>query len=627
MPAGYTGKALFVDLTRAVIQEEEIPEQIYRAFIGGNGLGVRILYERMRPNVDPLGPDNLLGFVPGLLTATPVPGSGRYVVVSKSPLTGAWGESNSGGSFGPELKTAGYDAVFFSGISPRPVYLLIRDGEGTLRDASPLWGKDTYDTEELLRQQLGDNAVKIACIGPAGESKSLLAGIFNDGGRTAARTGLGAVMGSKRLKAVAVKGGLRKAIVANPQTLKEARQRLNHMIKANEFAKGLTAGGTGKDLSFLVSIGDSPLANWSLSGLDKLPTSTNLNSGNTDSIKTGSYGCYACPVKCGAILKQNNGRFAIPGEMHRPEYESLAGLGSVLMNDNMGAAVKATDLCNRYGMDTINTGGTIAMAMECYERGLLTQKDTGGIELTWGNAEAIVELVEQIGKREGFGAILADGAEKAAEHIGKGAERYAITVRGKSLPFHDPRLKPALGTAFISDANPAHHMDCQIVSRLETGGSIGDDPALQIDRPGVAEFDKKGPMYALGYAYHQLIDAAGLCALYNIGTAPPPVAELIAGVTGWDFGWKEALQTGRRILTLRQMFNVREGLTPDKFQLPKRLMEEQLSTGTLVNRKIDFTALRGGYFTAMGWDTKTGKPNKKALTELGLAELAQDIGL
>jgi aldehyde:ferredoxin oxidoreductase len=610
IPSCYSGKILFVDLSSGVLTEEILDESIYREFVGGNGFGIRILYERMKPLVDPLGPENILGFVVGSLTGTPAPGSGRHMLVTKSPLTGTWAESNSGGTFGPELKTAGYDAVFFFGISPEPVYLLLKDGKAELRDASDLWGKDAYETQDLLQQEFNDPQLKIACIGPAGESLSLLAGIVSERGRIAARNGVGAVMGSKRLKAMAVKGGVCPIKAANPEKFDEAMLQFLEIIKNNEYAKGLAASGTGKDISLLVAMGDSPLKNWSLSGLDALPSLTNLDGANMDKYKVGSFGCYGCPITCGAIIRQKEGPFAIKDQMHRPEYQTLAALGGMLMNDNLEAVIKANDICNRYGVDTMGVGSAIAMSMECYENGLITKADTDGIELTWGNAEAIVAMVEKIAKREGFGALLADGNEKAVARIGKGAEKYSMAIRGKSLANHDPRMSPSLGTANIADANPAHHMDSQITGMLSEGAHIGSDPALQASKQNPFE------SYAIGSAYHQLLNAAGSCSLYTVATTPPPIAELIAGASGWDFGWEEALKAGRRILTLRQAFNAREGLTPDQFELPKRI-----TTTT----KFDYVALRKGYFTEMKWDIQSGKPSKEALTELGLSELAADL--
>jgi aldehyde:ferredoxin oxidoreductase len=626
MLAGFAGKVLFVDLSKGSIEESPIPEKIYREFIGGYGLGIRILYERMKSGADPLGPDNIIGFVAGALTATSVPGSGRYGVVTKSPLTGAWCESNGGGTFGPELKTAGYDAVFFTGVSQKPVYLLIKDGAAKLMDASRLWGKDTYETDELIRATAGDPKIKVAAIGPAGEAKSLLAGIVNESGRTAARGGVGAVMGSKRLKAVAVRGGVKKIDVAHRDKLKEVEERYLSVIKSSEFAKGLSAAGTGGALSFLVSIGDSPVKNWRSTGTQSMPTAANLDSSNMDKYKKSGYSCRACPIRCGAIIEQKNGPFAIPGETHRPEYESLAALGSLLLNDNLEAVIKANDICNRYGIDTISTGTAIAFAMECYENGLINRNEADGLDVAWGNAETIVALTEKIARREGFGAVLADGPAIAAQRIGKNSAKYVMAVRGKGMPFHDPRMSPAGGTAFIADANPGHHMNSQITGMLENGVPIGSDPALQVPKmTPFADFDKKGTMYSIGAAYHALLDNAGMCALYTVNTPPPELAELISQVTGWDFGWEEALRAGRRVLTLRQAFNAREGITPGQIDLPERIKKEPLPIGTNAPPKIDFQALKEGYFSAMGWDIRTGIPSKETLANLGLSDLTKDF--
>jgi aldehyde:ferredoxin oxidoreductase len=626
MLCGYAGKILFVDLTKGSIKESALPEKTYREFIGGYGLGIRVLYEHMKPRVDPLGPKNILGFVAGALTATSVPGSGRYGVVAKSPLTGAWCESNGGGTLGPELKTAGYDAVFFTGASRKPVYLLIKEGKAELRDAGHIWGRETYATEDFIHREMGDPKLKIASIGPAGEARSLLAGILSEKGRLAARGGIGAVMGSKKLKAVAIKGGIKKIEIADREKLRAARERFLSIVKSSEFAKGLSAAGTGGALSMLVSIGDSPVKNWRLTGTESMPKVANLDSGNMDKYKKTGYACQACPVACGAIIEQKTGPFAIPGEMHRPEYETLAALGNLLMNDNQESVIKANDICNRYAIDTISTGTAIAYAMECYENGLITKTDTDGIELTWGNSSAIVALTEKIARREGFGAVLADGPVKAAERIGKGSERFVMAIKGKGMAFHDPRMSPAGGTAFIADANPGHHMNSQITGMLENGAPIGSDPALSVPKMNpFSDFDKKGQIYSIGAAYHALLDDAGMCALYTVNTPPPDLAELISAVTGWDFGWEEALKAGRRVLTLRQAFNAREGITPDQIDLPKRIREEPLPIGSNAPPKIDFHALRNGYFSAMGWDAKTGVPSRQTLAALGLAKLGKDL--
>ncbi len=609
MAHGYAGKLLFVDLTSGTLREETPDEGFYRAWIGGTGLGVRIIMERTKAGIDPLGPDNMLAFTTGPLTATGVYGGGRYTVTAKSPLTGAWADSNSGGFFGPELKAAGYDGVFFTGAAERPVCLVIDAGQARLTDAQQLWGKDTYETDDMLQAALGDSGSwKISCIGPSGEQLSLLAGIVNEKGRIAARSGVGAVMGSKKLKAIAVRAGKGARIgVADKAGLKAVQKDYSAALKNSPFHQGLTAAGTGGATSFLLSIGDCPADNWARTGSDALPTCNNLDSANMDVFKLRAYGCSTCPVRCGALIQIKEGPFASQDELHRPEYETLAALGACCRNDNLQAVIRANEICNRYGLDTMGAGNSVSFAMECYEAGLIDSNDTGGLDLTWGNGEAMVALIERMARREGLGAALADGSKTAAAQIGRGSEEYAMTVAGRAVPYHDPRLAPSSGTFYIGDAQPAQHLGPQGMAVLEQGASLGSDPLLQPGDSGAlyGDYDKKGDIYARGAAYIQLLSSAGLCALYA-QFYTPAVVELLRPVTGWDMDWSEGLKAGRRILTLRQAFNHREGITPAEFRLPRRL-ELPLSVGPAAGQEIPFELLRDEYFGAMGWDSKTGR--------------------
>ena len=621
MTPGFAGKMLFVDLTAGKIAEEHPVESLYRQFIGGTGLGAAVLYERMKPGANPLGPDAMLGFATGPLTGAGVAGSGRFTVVGKSPVTGAWADSNSGGFWGPELKQAGYDAVFFSGISPKPVYLFITDGRAELRDASHLWGKDTADTENKLQTELGDAALKVACIGPAGEALSLMAGIVNEKGRIAARGGLGAVMGAKKLKAIVVRGDKKnKVAVADKAGLSEVNRDFVKNIRDSRFHKMIGVSGTGTGTSFLLSIGDCPTKNWNSTGLESMPTAVKLNSPNMDPYKLSGYGCHGCVIRCGAMIRVGQGPFATKGEVHRPEYESIAALGAMCLNDNLESIVKANDLCNLYGLDTIAVGGAIAFAMECYEKGVISREQADGIELTWGNGEVVVALTEKIGRREGFGAVLADGVKKAAERLGRGAEEFAMHVGGHRLPYHDPRLSPALGTSYIADAQPACHMDIQGSALLERGVNLGTDLALAAPKVELfGDYDRRGPIYSTGSEYYQILSSSGMCALYAIGFAVP-VVELLNPVTGWNLTWPEALKIGKRILTLRQAFNAREGVKPADFKFPKRF-DPPLAVGPAAGKTVDFETLRKEYFQSMGWDIATGRPYPETLKELGLEDL------
>lgn len=620
MTFGYAGKLLFVDLSKETIQDEEPQADFYRKWIGGMGLGARIIMERTQAGIDPLGPENVLAFTAGPLTATGVYGGGRYMVATKSPLTGAWADSSSGGFWGPELKKAGYDGVFITGSASRPVILVIDAGKARLIPADDLWGKDSYETDDALQGRLGNpGSWRIACIGPAGEKCARLAGIVNEKGRLAARSGVGAVMGSKKLKAVAVRAAKNARVgVADSAGLKAALKDYGQALKSSPFHQGLTAAGTGGGTSFLLSIGDCPADNWLTTGSDALPGCTNLDSAKMDAYKLSSYGCSTCPVRCGALVEVKEGPFATQGELHRPECETLAALGPMCRNDNVEAVMRANELCNRYGLDTMGVGGSVAFAMECYENGVIDDKETGGLRLDWGNAQALVALVELMCKAEGFGAVLADGAKLAAERIGRGSEQYAMHVGGRAVPYHDPRMAPSSGTFYIADAQPAQHMGPQGAAVLEQGAPLGSDPMLQPGDSGelFGDYDKKGEVYARGAAYYYLLAASGLCGLYG-QFYTPPVVELLRPVTGWDMDWQEGLEIGRRILTLRQAFNLREGIRPDDFRLPKRF-DVPLNVGPAAGQKPPFESLRSHYFEAMGWDPKTGKPAAETLTELGI---------
>lgn len=620
MVFGYAGKLLFVDLCAGVVSEETPGEGFYRSWIGGTGLGVRVLMERTLAGIDPLGPENMLAFTTGPLTATGVYGGGRYTVTTKSPLTGSWADSNSGGFLGPELKRAGYDGVFITGVAEQPVCLVIDAGAARLVDARHLWGKDTYETDDAVQAMLGDGGGwKIACIGPAGEQGSLLAGIVNEKGRLAARSGVGAVMGSKNLKAVAVRAAKGSRVeVADREGLRAVQKDYLEGLQNSPFHKGLTAAGTGGATSFLLSIGDCPADNWATTGSDSLPGCSNLDSANLDNFKLKSYGCSTCPIRCGALIRIPDGPFATEDELHRPEYETIAAFGPLCRNDNLQAVVKANEICNRYGIDTMGVGNSIAFAMECFEAGLLDAGDTGGLRLAWGDAAAMVALTQQIAAREGFGALLADGCKAAAERIGRDAEQYAMHVAGRAIPYHDPRIAPSGGTFYISDAQPSQHMGPQGMGVLEQGASLGSDPLLQPGDSGelFGDWDKKGGIYARGAAFMQLLSSGGLCALYG-QFYTPPVVELLKPVTGWDLDWEEGLRTGRRILTLRQAFNVREGLGPQMFKLPRRF-EAPLAAGPAAGHSIPFETLRERYFAALGWNPETGAPLGGTLVELGI---------
>lgn len=622
MAKGYNGKVLFVDLTSGSIKEESLPEKTYRDFIGGQGLGARILYERMRPKADPLGPDNMLGFLVGPLTGTGIHGA-KFQVVAKSPLTGGWGDSNCGGSFGVELKAAGYDGVFFSGISPKPVYLFLHDGKAELKDASHLWGKDTTETEQIIRDELGDKRVKVACIGPAGEAKSLLACIRHEGG-AAGRSGMGAVMGSKRLKALATRG-TKKVPIADPERFDALRKDYLKSVKVTEHPWAITfrKWGTCGFTSASLIDADAPIKNWRLFGEEGLPNHGKISDDEVTKHQTKKHACLGCPLGCKGWYRIKTTSYGVI-ESSKPEYETLAMLGSDCLIDDLEAIARANDLCNHYGIDTISTGSVVGFAMECYQRGVITKADTDGIELTWGNGAAMVAIVEKIARREGFGAVLADGSKLAAERIGKGSERWAIHIGGQDVPAHDPRVSIGYCWGYVCDPTPARHTSAQVMhTHLDGGVPFPTSAELQLPKFDPLDMAANAPVYATCSDLDRLWTSAGLC-IFGLSPETLPLAEVMSAVTGWDFTLAEGLKAGRRIQTLRQAFNIREGVNTSQWRLPERLAVAQ-DAGPYEGRELDFDAMKANGYRALGWDAETGRPLESTLRGLGLKELVGQL--
>ncbi len=621
MTMGYNGKVLFVDLTSGSIKEESLPEKVYRDFIGGQGLGARVLYERMKAKVDPLGEDNILGFLTGPLTGTGVTGS-RLTIVGKSPVSGGWGDSSCGGSFAAELKASGYDGVFFSGVSTKPVYLFLHDGRAELKDASHLWGKETFDTAESIRSELGDKLVNVICIGPAGEAKSLLAAIMHKI-NAAGRSGLAAVMGAKRLKAFATRG-TKKVTLADAERFTTLRKNYVDGIKSpdNPWGIAVSTFGTCYWNSSALILGDAPIKNWALAGEEKFPTHLKMSGPEIIKYQVRKRTCLGCPIACHGIVRVEKGPYA-GTEGAKPEYETSIMLGSNLFNDDVEALIKANDLCNRYGLDTIGLGSSIAFAMECYERGVITKDDTDGIELAWGNSAGILAMIEKVARREGFGAILADGSKLAAKRIGKGSEKWAMEMGGQDMPAHDPRASIGYAWGYICDPTPARHTTAEVETAYFAGVPFACFTKLDLPQFDPLDMKANAPIYVTLSALDRLWTSAGMC-IFALYYDPFPLAELISAATGWDFSLAEGLKAGRRIHTLRQAFNSREGLNTSEWRLPERIAAPP-ATGPIAGKKVDFGAMKKEGYAALGWDTKTGKPLESTLQELGLKELVGQL--
>ena len=616
---GTTGKILLVDLTSQTTKIEEPADELYLKFLGGYGLGAYYLYKMQRPGVDPLGPENTLGFFTGLMTGTAGITTNRYIVVAKSPKTGGWGDANSGGTFGPAMKTAGFDGILFTGQSDRPVYLAVSQGKAELLPADELWGLDTTETEDRLIETHGPDA-HTACIGPAGERMSLLSCIINDRGRAAGRSGLGAVMGSKRLKAVVLLDGIKEVPVADPDGMKDAMRRHRDFLKEQPRWKVMRQYGTCGSMAGLAMKGDSPTKNWSGTAEIDFPTVDRISDDRVIALEHKKYACWRCPMACGGLTRVEEGPF--PSDGHKPEYETLGVFGSMCLNDNLESIVLCNDLCNRAGLDTIGTGGTVAFAIECFENGLIDANDTGGLELRWGNAEAIVELTRAIGRREGFGEVLADGVMRAAERIGKGADQYAIHVGGEELPMHDPRRVPSAATTYKMDATPGRHTQVSTwISELGAGPpELVEQPQPQHHYPG------KGEMHARMNNFFHVGQSAGMCMFILLTLRPDGLCDSLSHVTGTKFTLDDVLTTGRRIATLRTAFNLREGIRNIDIKVPDRVLGiPPLPKGPTAGCSVELDIQVEDYLRAMGWDTKTGIPTQETLKQLGLDFVADDL--
>jgi len=609
------GKLLNVDLASGQLQDEVLDEALCRNFIGGYGIGAKLLYERMPAKADPLGPANILGLLTGPLTGTPCIEGNRFVVVCKSPLTGTWGDANCGGTFGPHLKFAGYDGVLVRGIAAKPVYIYIEDGRAELRDASRLWGLDTNETEAALKAEHG-RKTQVASIGPAGEKLALIACIINDLGRAAGRSGVGAVMGSKRLKAIAVKGSLAVPIADEARAKQLRRTYMKRTGGAYEiFSNYGTVGITG----YSAWSGDSPVKNWGGVGTTDFPTGkTKFEDDTVIAYQDKKYGCWHCTISCGGHMKVKEAGPYQGTEHHKVEYETAAAFGSMTLNDDFPSLIKINELCNRYGFDTISAGCTIAFAIECYENELLTPADTGGIELTWGNHAAIVQVLEKMAQREGIGAVLADGAKRAAERIGRGAAAYAIHIQGQEVPMHDPKYEPALATTYQMDATPARHTQ---------GGAYWFPPEFQVPKG----FDKyqysgKGPLHKELACLVHVLNAAGICLFGWSSYDYHFIPDFLTTVTGWDYSLEECVRAGERIANMRHAFNLREGLNPLQFAVPPRVIgDPPQSEGPLKGVQVDIATQVRELCAALDWDPVTAKPSRKKLEELGLGHLAKDL--
>lgn len=610
MVGGYAGNLLRVDLSKDRIGEERLDLSLARNLIGGLGIASKIMLEELDPSIEPFNPENKLILATGSLTGSTVPAANKSIVISRSPLTNVWGEAIFSANCGIELKRAGYDILIIEGEAEKPVYLWIYDGEAEMRDASGIWGMETFDACSAIQKDLGEKNAAVACIGPAGERLVRLASVISDNGRVAGRCGLGAVMGSKKLKAIACKG-TKKIEVANSELVKKLRDEVIGTVR--ERLKGMTHHGTSGGLAAFEEMGNLPIKNWTKGKFPEASEITGIRMAETMLI--GKKACFACPVACGRYVEIKEGPYA-PLKGYGPEYETIAALGSLCMNDNLESIAKANDVCNRAGIDTISTGATIAFAMECYEKGIITKDDTGGIELTWGNHEAIVRMVELIGKRESFGAILSEGSRRAAEKIGEGSEDFAIHVRGLELPMHSPYRFKEMGLQYAVSERGACHL--RGYSFLPARGVLIPDLGFDKELDGFA-IEGKGKVTKIMQDACRMIDALGICKFVAFFGRMPltTLASFYTAVTGWETKLGDLMKAGERIWMLQRAFNIRMGSGRKDDTLPKRFLREPMPDGAAKGQVVRLEPMLKEYYEARGLDDN-GKPKVKKLKELDL---------
>jgi aldehyde:ferredoxin oxidoreductase len=633
MAMGYQGKILHVHLTESRTWTEEPGELFYRTYLGGPGIGVYYLLKEMQAGTDPLGPGNILTFAAGILTGTTGPAVCRFAVCARSPLTGAVGKSEAGGWWGPELKRAGWDAVVIRGRAAGPVYLWIENNQVEIRPAGHLWGKTTGEVQQLIRQELGpfDSAqdkfanIRVAQIGPAGENMVRFANIANELAHFNGRNGLGAVMGSKNLRAIAVRG-TRKVEVADSTAVAETTRWVASNMKDHPQAWGLHDVGTPGGIAAVNSSGALPTNNWTtgyFAGAERIS-----GKAMSETILTDRGGCFACPIRCKRVVKVHNERFDVDPKYGGPEYETLGAFGSNLGLDDLELVAKANEVCNALGLDTISAGMTISFAMDCFERGLIGKTDTGGLDLRFGNADVLLPLLEAIARRQGFGALLAEGSVRAAEVIGKNSAGLLRHAKGQEVPMHDPRVKTGLGLQYALSSHGADHWIAQHDPLYAQAGSPGLKGLGPIGiREPVPALDL-GPEKVRSFYYTHLLtcayDLLGMCVFGAVARSILPIerlVNLVNATTGWGLDLWELMKAGERLSNMMRLFNQREGLTREADAMPD-LFYTPFQGGPLDGKgaidRARFARALELYYDMAGWTGPGASPSAGKLAELGL---------
>jgi aldehyde:ferredoxin oxidoreductase len=617
---GYNGKILKVDLSARIITEEQPPEVLYRRYLGGGALSLYYLLKELRPGIDPYGSDNLLIFSASVVTGTRGLGFSRFTVASKSPLTHGFGESEAGGWWGPELKFSGFDAILVKGRAGDPVYLWVHDGKAELRDASHLWGQCAKEAQGMIRQELGDEKARVALIGPGGEKLVRFACILNELRHANGRSGLGAVMGAKNLKAIAVRGK-KKIEVYDPERTQGIVQELLKIHKENPGALGTL--GTARVVSPLNAGGMLPTRNFISGTFERAEDISGETMKDTILVARGT--CFGCPIRCKREVRVEE-PFTVDPVYGGPEYETVAALGSLCGIGDLKAIALANQLCGAYTLDTISTGTTIAFAMECFEKGIISTADTGGIKLEFGNSDAMLQMIELIGKREGFGDLLAEGVSRAAEQLGQEAHKYAMHVKGQPLPLHEPRGKSGLALAYALSPTGADHLEAPHDPMFESEAGLRTIKPLGIlePLPALDLTSRKVRIFMYLQHLYNMYNSIGMCVLAAdpYPSAPLSIKNLVNyvnAVTGWNTSLWELLKVGERHSNMARLFNLREGITSTQDSIPSRFfqaMQEGPLKGSAINPQ-EFEQAIMRYYQMMGWNER-GIPGRGKLQELEL---------
>lgn len=605
-------KILVVDLTEKKHHDEQIDQGLARDYIGGSGLAARLLYDQINPDTDPLGPENPLLFLAGPLVGTSMPSAGRCTVNARSPLTGLWGESNTGGFIGPEMRFSGYDGVLIRGASDAPCWISIIDGDVNIHPAEELWGQDTYQAQDSIRAILGDPKARIACIGPAGENQVKMAGIINDHGRAAGRTGMGAVMGSKNLKAIAFRG-TGKVALADPEGYKQIVAEIQGVVKEDIAADALRLAGTAGYVDMGSMFGDMPAGYFQVGEWEESTRISGVRM--AEEFLNRGVACYRCPIVCGRETRTLKYKLDV---VDGPEFETVAAFGSLALVDDLEGIIYAGHLCNLHGLDTISTGSTIALACDLFQKGLITQEDTGGLEIRFGDVTQSHRLIENIAHREGFGDLLAEGSAALAAHFG--VPEMAATVRKLEIPMHDPRAFSGMAPVYALSPRGACHLQGDMY-----GVDTGQGPATELGIiPGdrFENSEEKGQITARAQAWRSIYNALTVCHFMNPGASN--IQKALTAATGWEYTLDDLLLAGKRIFTIKRMLNLKLGSSGEDDRLPE-FMLKSFPTGGTTGFVPDLRILLRGAYREHGWDPISGLPVQDTLNAYGLDFTIPDL--